>query len=854
MSIVQSDIIEWAKNYQGEPFHAMLTDCPYHLTSITKRFGKERSTPAKGDVYRRASKGFMQTTWDGGDIAFQVETWAALASHLAPGAFIMAFAGTRGYHRMACAMEDAGLIIHPAMGWVTLCLSEDTEILTDKGWQKYTQLLAGSPCLCYNVDTNELSYLPIEEVYIYDHDDTAYRIQSDSTDQIVTPHHRCLVKRDGAFVFREAHTLEQQEVIPILETLPELPDSLPSYEQRPVLQKESLFSDLRYQDSQPKETRKNLRASQGQNGLRSNTQAQGKDNHLCVWKESLQALSLAEENQRSTLLLKTMPWERLILEESISNFWTQQGQKESKEGPKRRKKSSLERRSNLFQKAWQLCWSQVYKVSGRIFGDGSQRWLYNGASVNSGSVPGAIIETIRSSTSRQPQALGQPTREPNVICQQFSPQEIRSDWKPTATLATITPIHYKGKVWCVQTSTGAFVARRNGHIFITGNSGFPKSTRIDTQVDKLANVERPIIGNGSRGKTSIAYNYYPSQESGSFPITAPVTKIAQDWQGHRYGLQALKPAFEFIAVAQVPYSGRSIDSIVATGAGALNIDGGRIATNEQLQGGSRQIGTVNGIYNHQEPKGEYEQSPNGRWPANFVLSHHPDCTDECHPDCPVRLFNEQAGNRAGGSPKTGLEPSEPHKNVYGGKRNRVSFPGYGDDGPASRMFHRSTWEYEVAEQLANADPVRYEPKVSSTEREAGLDSLETKTRHRMRPDAGPDKLTGLNTEPRFAPTQVKNNHPTLKPISLTKYLVTLLLPPDAYAPRRILVPFAGTGSEMIGAILAGWEEVVGIEREANYVRIAEARLKWWSQWPGWGQTDVDKILATREIEEQLKLF
>lgn len=67
----------------------------------------------------------------------------------------------------------------------------------------------------------------------------------------------------------------------------------------------------------------------------------------------------------------------------------------------------------------------------------------------------------------------------------------------------------------------------------------------------------------------------------------------------------------------------------------------------------------------------------------------------------------------------------------------------------------------------------------------------------------------------------------VKPIDLTRWLATLLLPPEEYAPRRILVPFSGSGSEMIGASLAGWEEIVGIEMEEEYVEIAEARLKHW---------------------------
>jgi 16S rRNA G966 N2-methylase RsmD len=69
----------------------------------------------------------------------------------------------------------------------------------------------------------------------------------------------------------------------------------------------------------------------------------------------------------------------------------------------------------------------------------------------------------------------------------------------------------------------------------------------------------------------------------------------------------------------------------------------------------------------------------------------------------------------------------------------------------------------------------------------------------------------------------------VKPLSLTTWLAKLLLPPAEYAPRRILIPFAGTASEGIGAMLAGWDEIVMIEQDVEYCKLAEARLKYWEQ-------------------------
>jgi hypothetical protein len=58
-------------------------------------------------------------------------------------------------------------------------------------------------------------------------------------------------------------------------------------------------------------------------------------------------------------------------------------------------------------------------------------------------------------------------------------------------------------------------------------------------------------------------------------------------------------------------------------------------------------------------------------------------------------------------------------------------------------------------------------------------------------------------------------------------LATLLLPPERDAPRRILTPFSGVGSEMIGALQAGWEAATGIELDPEYARIANARIAHW---------------------------
>ena len=157
--------------------------------------------------------------------------------------------------------------------------------------------------------------------------------------------------------------------------------------------------------------------------------------------------------------------------------------------------------------------------------------------------------------------------------------------------------------------------------------------------------------------------------------------------------------------------------------------------------------------------------------------------------------------------------------------------GHNDKGTAARFFFQASWEYEIAEQIAQADAVRYCPKASRKERDAGLETQIKRevpcSEYRKNYKDTKDFVTHYPGGSLRPMNKLRNPHPTVKPIALCKWLATLLLPPPEYAPRRLLVPFAGSGSEGIGAGLAGWEEMVLIELEQEYCNIAEARLEYW---------------------------
>lgn len=115
---------------------------------------------------------------------------------------------------------------------------------------------------------------------------------------------------------------------------------------------------------------------------------------------------------------------------------------------------------------------------------------------------------------------------------------------------------------------------------------------------------------------------------------------------------------------------------------------------------------------------------------------------------------------------------------------------------------------------------KYERKASTSEKDAGLLHLDDKT-------ISDGRVKSIDNPYQRGQTIRKNIHPTNKPIELIRYLATLLLPPEHYAPRRLLVPFSGVSSEMIGASLAGWDFVQGVELKEEYASIGDARLEYW---------------------------
>ncbi len=116
------DSREILKTLAENSVDSIVCDPPYALVSIVKRFGGKNAAAVKvpeggSGAYARASSGFMGRSWDTGETAFAVEFWAECLRVLKPGGHLVAFSGTRTYHRMVVAIEDSGFEVRDQIGW-----------------------------------------------------------------------------------------------------------------------------------------------------------------------------------------------------------------------------------------------------------------------------------------------------------------------------------------------------------------------------------------------------------------------------------------------------------------------------------------------------------------------------------------------------------------------------------------------------------------------------------------------------------------------------------------------------------------------------------------------------------------
>ena len=117
-TLFRGDCIEVMRSLPDDTFDTIITDPPYHLTQASRGGAPRKRGTGPFGRHGVGEKGFMGRSWDGGGVAFNVGIWKEALRVARPGAYLLSFGGTRTFHRVACAIEDAGWTIRDCIMWL----------------------------------------------------------------------------------------------------------------------------------------------------------------------------------------------------------------------------------------------------------------------------------------------------------------------------------------------------------------------------------------------------------------------------------------------------------------------------------------------------------------------------------------------------------------------------------------------------------------------------------------------------------------------------------------------------------------------------------------------------------------
>ena len=404
-------------------------------------------------------------------------------------------------------------------------------------------------------------------------------------------------------------------------------------------------------------------------------------------------------------------------------------------------------------------------------------------------------------------------------------------------------------------------------------SGFPKSFNIAKKIDEILGNEREIVGIDNNPERFKNYKEQDGLERKNF--NNKITKGNSIYEG--YGT-ALKPAFEPIVLARKPLEkGLNIaQNVIKWRTGGINIDGCRINTSDNLNGGSygNSERENDSFFKGKKPAGAGDFiQPEGRFPSNLIMSHHSDCCFKglkkvgkgerknhedgeitnasdgwhnnnksmfthknsdviasygeetvedwaCVDSCPIKILDEQSGILKSGNLKSDIYTKDRENDSIFAGGGKFTHKGYlADKGGASRFF--------------------YCAKASKSERNFGLDGMDEKRSSNFGSNGFSSANPNHSTQSNF--------HPTVKPVKLLQYLARLITPTNG----KVLDPFNGSGTTGIACVLEGFE-YTGLELDEEYCKISEARIKAWNEIEEY--EDYKKIIESILPEEEINKY
>ena len=794
--IKNGNSLEMLKDIKSDTVDCMVTDPPYGIS-------------------------FMSKDWD--KAVPDVAIWRECLRVLKSGAFAFVMCSPRSdvQAEMVLKLKEAGFEVgFSPIYWTYACLSSDTEVLSlEYGWIEWERIRKSRiskyiHILTYDNESHNYKWEIPSRWNEYQIKDTCYRIKSDSTDQLVSRGHRVYFEREGKLLWDYAERLSYNQPIqvPVLDEVPDVRQyNIPEIQTKRY---NCMFKGL------PQKT--NINKKQWKMGYIRDKK--NKENLPMLWKGVLHLPCLVKKGKKLWVILfyklQTKSEHTQISSDMEENTPTKMvsgkgGRMEEENNWIR--KPILERWSNIFQNTWKLYGSKIYPMSEGISIDGKEGWICNGTSDIGSSTDWETIIEIGGSSSYRSRSKEQFSGESDVVFIQPRTQEIRTPSRPyKTTVATISKEYYEGTIFCPTVSTGIFVARRNGKIFLTGNSGFPKAMNVSKAVDKRLGYERmrsPNPNSLNQNKEVLKYGF-----KGDSISEEAISEEAKRLDGSYAGFQP-KPGIEVIIVAMKPLSEKTyVDQALKNGKGITWLDDGRIpyqsekdqeianSLGDSFSGKSFDTGRYHFNVGNSFVRNEYAPNGEGRFPANLLVQDNVIDNGIISKSGTLLKKHTITKGQTGSFTPDDWTEKEQHPSK--------DYPS--DEGSLSRYFSLDAWYSKNIEELPDyiqrIFPFLYVPKASSGERNEDLENL-TDGIH------GHGNLGNSKGLERFN-SIAKNIHPTVKPLKLMTYIITIGSRPG----DTILDPFMGSGTTGVASKILH-RDFIGFELEGKYFEIAQQRIE-----------------------------
>lgn len=366
--------------------------------------------------------------------------------------------------------------------------------------------------------------------------------------------------------------------------------------------------------------------------------------------------------------------------------------------------------------------------------------------------------------------------------------------------------------WGIE-SAGFEIKDQLFHVFGTG---MPKTRDISEYIDDMNGDERPAIGKRhDASKLNKSIQIAPGGwETGKRreDRTAPGSKMSAPWEGWS---TALKPSVESWILARKPLRGTVAQNVVEWGTGAINIGACRgetdstpeTASREGEKSADRRYADKGGT-NFAMAPGPRGGDPDGRWPSHLLLSHSPDCKDgSCADGCPVWIMDQQSGTSKSSSYRPNTTKILNTGSTYGSGTRKKDWKGVGDSGGASRYFTVFKYAKKAAVKEKNRGCEGLFWQIDK-EKRSGITAISREAWQKLEPA---ERTQG-------------NVHNTVKSIELMSWLTRLVTPVNGVC----LDLFGGSFTTGIACMKEGFR-FLGVEREAEYVMIGQARMHAWEK-------------------------